>query len=132
MGIRSVPAGVGVYQSVLLYPRAVGQCCWSCLSCCSWPWGARSPCSARVPARGALLRRVIRSRPARILAFPAITTLALVGVPMMMYFTSWYTAVYHSTPLRELTYLVLMAPGYVFFWTLSELGHPSAQVSRGG
>jgi cytochrome c oxidase assembly factor CtaG len=35
-----------------------------------------------------------------------------------MYFTSWYTAVFHSTTVRELTYLVLMAPGYVFFWTL--------------
>ena len=35
-----------------------------------------------------------------------------------MYFTSWYTAVYHSTGLRELTYLALMIPGYVFFWTL--------------
>jgi cytochrome c oxidase assembly factor CtaG len=35
-----------------------------------------------------------------------------------MYFTSWYPAVYHSGPVRELTYLALMAPGFVFFWTL--------------
>ena len=47
-----------------------------------------------------------------------ITTFALVGVPFVMYFTSWYTAVFHSTTVRELTYLVLMVPGYVFFWTL--------------
>jgi cytochrome c oxidase assembly factor CtaG len=39
-------------------------------------------------------------------------------VPMTMYFTSWYTAVFHSGSVRELTYLVLMVPGYVFFWTL--------------
>ena len=30
-------------------------------------------------------------------------------VPFVMYFTSWYTAVFHSTTVRELTYLVLMA-----------------------
>ena len=60
----------------------------------------------------------MRSRAAVVLTFPAITTLALVAVPMTMYFTSWYTAVFHSDAIRELTYLVLMVPGYVFFWTL--------------
>ncbi len=35
-----------------------------------------------------------------------------------MYFTSWYTAVFHSATVRELTFLVLMVPGFVFFWTL--------------
>ena len=35
-----------------------------------------------------------------------------------MYFTSWYTHVFTSGTVRELTYLILMAPGYVFFWTL--------------
>ena len=70
------------------------------------------------PRAGARLEAGIRSRPAKILTFPAITTLALVGVPFVMYFTSWYTAVFHSTTVRELTYLVLMVPGYVFFWTL--------------
>jgi cytochrome c oxidase assembly factor CtaG len=37
---------------------------------------------------------------------------------MVMYFTSWYTHAFTSGTVRELTYLVLMAPGYVFFWTL--------------
>jgi cytochrome c oxidase assembly factor CtaG len=60
----------------------------------------------------------IGSRVARVLTFPAITTFALVLVPMVMYFTSWYTAVFHSGTVRELTYLILLAPGFVFFWTL--------------
>jgi hypothetical protein len=50
--------------------------------------------------------------------FPAITTLALVAVPFVMYFTTWYTAAFHSDAVREITYLALMAPGFVFFWTL--------------
>ena len=35
-----------------------------------------------------------------------------------MYFTSWYTAVFHSATVRELTYLALLAAGFAFFWTL--------------
>jgi cytochrome c oxidase assembly factor CtaG len=70
------------------------------------------------PAAGDRIRKAIVSRPARILTFPAITTLTLVAVPFVMYFTTWYTAAFHSGAVRELTYLVLMAPGYVFFWTL--------------
>jgi cytochrome c oxidase assembly factor CtaG len=37
---------------------------------------------------------------------------------MTMYFTSWYTHVFTSGTVREVTYLILMVPGYVFFWTL--------------
>jgi cytochrome c oxidase assembly factor CtaG len=70
------------------------------------------------PRVGARLEAIIRSRPARISTFPAITTFALVGVPFVMYFTSWYSAVFHSVAVRELTFLALMAPGFAFFWTL--------------
>jgi cytochrome c oxidase assembly factor CtaG len=70
------------------------------------------------PAAGPRIEAAIRSRAARVITFPAITTLALVAVPMSMYFTTWYTHVYSSGAVRELTYLVLMVPGFVFFWTL--------------
>ena len=70
------------------------------------------------PRAGARLEAAIRSRPARILTFPAITAFALVAVPFAMYFTSWYTAAFHRTAVRELTYLALLAAGFAFFWTL--------------
>ena len=70
------------------------------------------------PRAGRRLDRAIRSRVARVLTLPAITTLALVAVPFVMYFTSWYTASFHSVAVRELTHLALMTPGFVFFWTL--------------
>jgi cytochrome c oxidase assembly factor CtaG len=70
------------------------------------------------PRAGQRLEGAVRSRVARWLTFPAITTLALVAVPFVMYFTGWYTAVFHSVTVRELTFLALMLPGYVFFWTL--------------
>src|SRR3984957_2370675 len=110
---------VGVYQSVLLYPRAVQTVLLVLVVPLFLALGRPLTLFATVfPRAGARLTAVIRCRPARILTFPAITTFALVAVPFVMYFTSWYTAVFHSTTLRELTYLVLMAPGYAFFWTL--------------
>ncbi len=110
---------VGVYQSVLLYPRAVQTVLLVLVVPLFLALGRPLTLFATVfPHAGARLEAVIRCRPARILTFPAITTFALVAVPFVMYFTSWYTAVFHSATLRELTYLVLMVPGYVFFWTL--------------
>ena len=110
---------VGVYQSVLLYPRAVQTVLLVLVVPLFLALGRPLTLFATVfPRAGARLEAVIRCRPARILTFPAITTFALVAVPFVMYFTSWYTAAFHSTTVRELTYLVLMVPGFVFFWTL--------------
>jgi cytochrome c oxidase assembly factor CtaG len=110
---------VGVYQSVLLYPRAVQTVLLVLVVPLFLALGRPLTLFATVfPRAGARLEAVIRCRPARILTFPAITTFALVAVPFVMYFTSWYTAAFHSTTARELTYLVLMVPGLVFFWTL--------------
>jgi cytochrome c oxidase assembly factor CtaG len=110
---------VGVYQSVLMYPRAVQTVLLILVVPLFLALGRPlSLVIAVFPRAGARLEAVIRSRVARVLTFPAITTLALVGVPFVMYFTTWYTAVFHSTTVRELTYLILMTPGYAFFWTL--------------
>src|SRR6202046_2792546 len=110
---------VGVYQPVLFYVRAVQTVLLVLVVPLFLVLGRPISLAIAVfPRAGARIEAAIRSRPARILTFPAITTFALVAVPFVMYFTSWYTAVFHSTTLRELTYLVLMAPGYVFFWTL--------------
>jgi cytochrome c oxidase assembly factor CtaG len=110
---------VGVYQPVLFYVRAVQTVLLVLVVPLFLALGRPVMLAGTVfPRAGARLEAVIRSRPARILTFPAITALALVGVPFVMYFTSWYTAVFHSTTVRELTYLALMAVGYVFFWTL--------------
>ena len=121
---------VGVYQSVLFYARAVQTVLLVLVVPLFLALGRPVTLAATVfPRAGARLEAVIRSRPAKILTFPAITTLALVGVPFVMYFTSWYTAVFHSTTVRELTYLALMAVGYVFFWTLLRADPVPKQLS---
>ena len=110
---------VGVYQSVLFYARAVQTVLLVLVVPLFLALGRPLTLAITTyPRAGARLEPAIRSRVARILTFPAITTFALVAVPFAMYFTSWYSAVFHSSTLREITYLILMVPGLVFFWTL--------------
>jgi cytochrome c oxidase assembly factor CtaG len=73
---------------------------------------------AAAPRAGARLQAAIGSRTARIVTFPAITTLALVLIPFVLYFTSWYAAGLTSPAVRELTHVALLVPGLAFFWTL--------------
>ncbi len=110
---------VGAYQAVLFYARAVQTVLLVLVVPLFLAMGRPITLAiAALPGAGARLEAVIRSLPMRILTFPAITSLTLVAVPFVMYFTSWYTAVFHSGTVRELTYLALMAPGFAFFWTL--------------
>jgi cytochrome c oxidase assembly factor CtaG len=110
---------VGAYQPVLMYARAVQTVLLVLLVPLFLALGRPISLAIAVfPGAGRRIQAVIRSRLARLLTFPAITTFALVAVPFVMYFTSWYTAVFHSAAVRELTYLALMTPGFVFFWTL--------------
>jgi len=117
--ILATMSWVGVYQPVLFYARAVQTVLLVLVVPLFLVLGRPVTLVTRVfPRAGTRLKAAIRSRPAKVLTFPAITTLALVGVPFVMYFTSWYTAVFYSDTVRELTYLALMAVGFVFFWTL--------------
>ncbi len=110
---------MGVYQPALFYARAVQTVLLVLVVPLFLALGRPISLAIAVfPRAGARIEAVIRSRPARVLTFPAITAFALVGVPFVMYFTSWYTAVFHSAAVRELTFLALMASGFAFFWTL--------------
>jgi cytochrome c oxidase assembly factor CtaG len=123
---------VGVYQPVLFYIRAVQTVLLVLVVPLFLALGRPISLGIAVfPRAGARLEAAIRSRQARIITFPAITTFALVGVPFAMYFTSWYTAVFHSTAVRELTFLALMAPGFAFFWTLLRVDPVPKEYSYG-
>jgi cytochrome c oxidase assembly factor CtaG len=109
----------GVYESVLFYARATQTVLLVLVSPLFLAMG--KPLTLLIeayPQIGRPVEKAVRSRVAKVVMFPAITTLLLVAVPMSMYFTTWYTHVFYSSAIRELTYLVLMAPGYLFFWTL--------------
>src|SRR5215472_9707048 len=73
---------------------------------------------AASPRIGPRIEAAITGRVARVMTFPAVTALVLVLTPFVLYFSPWFGAGFHSHAVRELTYLVLVLPGLVFFWTL--------------
>jgi cytochrome c oxidase assembly factor CtaG len=73
---------------------------------------------AASPRLGPRVEAAITGPVARVLTFPAITALVLVLTPFVLYFSPWFGAGFHSALVRELTYLALVLPGLVFFWTL--------------
>jgi cytochrome c oxidase assembly factor CtaG len=109
----------GAYESVLFYARATQTVLLVLVVPLFLAMGKPLTLLAEAqPNVGRRVERAVRSRAAKVVTFPAITTLLLVAVPMTMYFTSWYTHFFASGTVRELTYLILIIPGYVFFWTL--------------
>ncbi len=73
---------------------------------------------AAAPRLGPRIAAVVTGRAARVATFPAITAFVLVLTPFVLYFSPWYAAGFHNLAVRELTCLVLVLPGLVFFWTL--------------
>ena len=109
----------GVYEGVLFYARATQTVLLVLAAPLFLAMGKPlTLLTAAYPGPGRRVERLVRSRVAKVVTFPAITAFMLVAVPMTMYFTSLYTAAFTSGTVRELTYLILMIPGYVFFWTL--------------
>jgi cytochrome c oxidase assembly factor CtaG len=117
--VLATMASPGAYQDVLFYMRATQTVFLTLVAPLFLAMG--KPLTLLIeacPAVGGRVERAVRSGVAKVVTFPAITTIALVAVPMTMYFTTWYTHFFTSGTVRELTYLILMVPGYVFFWTL--------------
>jgi cytochrome c oxidase assembly factor CtaG len=118
-GVYATMSWVGAYQDVLFYARATQTVLLVLVVPLFLAMGKPlTLLSLAVPAAGGHVERAVKSKVAVVLTFPAVTTFALVAVPFSMYFTTWYTHTFTSAALRELTYLVLIAPGYLFFWTL--------------
>jgi cytochrome c oxidase assembly factor CtaG len=110
---------VGVYSSVLFYVRAVQTILLLLLIPLFFALGRPLTLAIEtLPRLGPRVDAAIRSQAARVLTFPAVTTMVLVITPFVLYFTSWYVAGFHSVAVRELTHLALMIPGFAFFWTL--------------
>jgi cytochrome c oxidase assembly factor CtaG len=114
---------VGVYQSTLFYARASQTVLLVLVVPLFLAMGrpitlAIAALSVNGSTAGQRIEAVIKSPVTKLLMFPAVTTFALVVIPFVMYFSPWYTASFHSTAVRVLTYLVLMAAGFAFFWPL--------------
>jgi cytochrome c oxidase assembly factor CtaG len=111
---------IGVYQNVLFWVRSVQTVFLLLLVPLFLALGrpltlviAALPRSA-----GSRIEAALRGRAARILTFPLVTAAVLITTPFLLYFTGWYAAAFQNDLVRELTYVALIAPGFLFFWTL--------------
>lgn len=122
---------IGAYQDVLFYARATQTVLLVLVVPLFCAMGKPlTLLSLAAPRAAGPVLRVVRSRVAVAVTFPAVTTLALVAVPFTMYFTGWYAATFTSGALREVTYLALMTPGYLYFWTLLHVDPVPRQYNR--
>ena len=118
-GVIATMSFVGVYQPVLFYVRSVQTVLLLLVVPLFMALGRPlTLVIAAVPGFGARLESAISSRVAKLATFPAITTLALVLMPFVIYFTPIYQAGNGSVLVAQLTHIALMVPGFVFFWTL--------------
>ena len=81
-----------------------------------------SPVALALESRfGGTVRRVLASRFARVLTYPASASLLLVALPWALYFTGWYPAVLADPVVDQLTRLVLLLAGFVYFYSRLQL-----------
>ena len=67
------------------------------------------------------LRSLLHSPFGKVIAFPATASALLIATPWLLYFTAWYPAVLRSPVVDELTRLLLVLIGLVYFWSRLQL-----------
>ena len=96
-------SSVGVYQPVLFYMRSVQTILLLLVVPLFLALGRPlTLIIGTVPRLGPWLDSAIKSRAARLVTFPAITTFVLVLTPFLIYFTPWYAAGFRSGLVAQL------------------------------
>ncbi|MBR7830756.1 cytochrome c oxidase assembly protein [Actinospica sp. MGRD01-02] len=81
--------------------------------------------------RGArLARRIIASRPMRLLTFPATVSLLLLVTPYALYFTGWYLSSLTNSFVDETSHLELLAVGFLYFWSRIQIDPAPKQYTH--
>ena len=79
--------------------------------------------------RSALLR-LLHSRLAKVVSFPAIPWLLFIGSPFALYFSGWYPATLDSSVLHALLHLHFVVVGCLFFWPILGVDPVPGRVSH--
>ncbi|MBF6329647.1 cytochrome c oxidase assembly protein [Nocardia transvalensis] len=110
---------IGVYSDTLFWVRALQ----TLLLLYVVPFGlaAGQPVTVLRDALGpqgqARLDRVVRSSLARALTFPLVPSVAVLAAPWLLFLTPWYELVLRHGPIDALTRLLLVAIGFVYFYS---------------
>ena len=110
---------VGVYQNVLFWVRSAQTILLLLVVPLFVALGRPLTLMATaLPRAGRRIDAVLGTRGARVCTFPLITAAYIIATPFALYFSPWYASTFHSDAVRQFTYLALIAPGLLFFWTL--------------
>jgi cytochrome c oxidase assembly factor CtaG len=116
-------SGLGVYERVLFTDRAVQVVLL--LMFVPLPLVLGAPVTlladALAPAARERLLAALRSRPSRVLMFPAVSTVLLVVPPWLLYFTSWYQRTLTSGVWNAGFHMVPVLLGLLYFWPRLQL-----------
>lgn len=61
--------------------------------------------------------RVLGGRCARVLAYPLTTSVAMLGIPWLLYLTPWYPATLENASVASLTRMMLVVAGFGYFYS---------------
>ncbi len=110
---------IGVYADTLFWVRALQVV----LLLFVVPFGLASGRPVTV-ARAALgdigrarIDRVLASRIVRVLTHPAVTSVLMLATPWLLYLTAWYRAVLQYPAIDQITQLVLVGVGFLYFYS---------------
>jgi cytochrome c oxidase assembly factor CtaG len=67
------------------------------------------------------IRKVLASKVARVISFPASGSVLLIATPWAFYFTGWYPAVLTNGVVDALSRLALLVIGFVYFYSRLQL-----------
>ncbi len=121
-------SGLGVYERVLFTDRAVQVVLLLMLVPLLLALGAPVSLLAQSspPARRERILRALRSRPSKVLMFPAISTALLMAPPWLLYLTPWYERTLTSGLWNTGLHVSLVALGLAYFWPrlqIDPVGH---------
>jgi cytochrome c oxidase assembly factor CtaG len=113
---------IGAYEKVLFWDRALQIALLlmttPLLLACSAPLTLATTGESR-DAR--LVRRIIGSKPLKLLTFPVIVSGILLVTPYAVYFTGWYLSSLTNEFVDETLHLELLAVGFLYFWSRIQL-----------
>ncbi|WP_051943923.1 cytochrome c oxidase assembly protein [Streptacidiphilus rugosus] len=116
--VWSTMSGVGVYERILFTDRAAQVVVL--LMLVPLLLGMGGPVSLIAESSSECgrdrLLRVLRSRPSKVLMFPAVSTALLMLPPWLLYFTSWYQHTMTSQSWNVGLHVVLVVLGLAYFW----------------
>lgn len=109
---------IGTYEKVLFWDRALQNA----LLLMTTPLFLASSAPLTLATTGEsrdaqLIRRLIGSKPLRMLTFPLVVSAILLVTPYVLYFSGWYLSSLTNAFVDETLHLELLAVGFLYFWT---------------